>query len=91
MFGRSLHQPAREGESPLDLSSNELDSNLLVVQWDHNNPEDRSRWETQHNGLRDFGPPYVYHVVKGDTQGFVQAVKDAIANPIDRWVYQAAG
>jgi hypothetical protein len=53
------------------------------VQWDRNNPANTSRWQTQHNGLRDLGPPYVYNVFSGDSQGFVQAVKDALANPID--------
>ena len=32
--------------------------------WDENDPEDWTRWETQHNGLREIRPPYVYHVVR---------------------------
>jgi hypothetical protein len=63
--------------------------NFFGAQWDHDNPTNASRWQTQHNGLRDLAPPYVYNVFSGDTQGFVQAVKYAIANPIDRWVEQA--
>ena len=57
---------------------------MFDVQWDHDNPTDKSRWKTQHEWLQDLGPPYVYNVFSGDTQGFVKAVKDALANPIDR-------
>lgn len=34
--------------------------------------------------LSVLGPPYVYHVQHGDEEGFVNAVKEALANPIDR-------
>lgn len=30
-------------------------------------------------------PPYVYNVFKDDLVGFVEAIEDAIANPIDRF------
>ena len=47
-----------------------------------------SRWRSQHDGLQELGPPYVYNVFKGDTAGFVQAFKDALSNPIDRYACQ---
>ncbi|KAJ6615641.1 hypothetical protein B0H10DRAFT_1915806 [Mycena sp. CBHHK59/15] len=55
-----------------------------IEQWDPKNPTDRSKWITQHGGLKDLSAPYVYNVFKGDREGFVQAIKDAIANPIQR-------
>ncbi|KAJ7129176.1 hypothetical protein C8R44DRAFT_907351 [Mycena epipterygia] len=58
-----------------------------IVQWDRTNPSDRTRWRTQHDMLRHLSPPYVYHVFKGDREGFVQAIKDAIDHPIQRSVY----
>ncbi|KAJ7432318.1 hypothetical protein B0H11DRAFT_1760765 [Mycena galericulata] len=57
-----------------------------ITQWDRQNPNDRNRWQTQHDGLRHLSPPYVYHVHKGDRDGFVQAIKDAIDNPIQSYV-----
>jgi len=57
-----------------------------ITNWDRDNPTNRSRWQTQHNLLRDLSPPYVYNVFKKDTQGFVQAIKDALANPIDSYI-----
>ncbi|KAJ6615656.1 hypothetical protein B0H10DRAFT_2040487, partial [Mycena sp. CBHHK59/15] len=59
-----------------------------VLSWDHNNPADRSRWETQHGMLNHLSPPYVYHVFNTDREGFVQAIKDAIANPIQSYVLE---
>lgn len=34
-----------------------------VRHWDKTNPEDRTKWRTQHDPLLALGPPYVYHVV----------------------------
>ena len=36
---------------------------------DENDPENRSKWFTQHDALRDFDPPYVYHVVRRGLPG----------------------
>lgn len=36
--------------------------------------------------LSVLGPPYVYHVQHGDEEGFVNAVREALDNPIDRYV-----
>jgi len=83
MLRCSFHQPNHGRESSLSLS-NELNANFFGVQWDRDNPSNTSRWQTQHNGLRDLRPPYVYNVFNHDTEGFVKAVKDALANPIDR-------
>jgi hypothetical protein len=58
----------------------------IGLQWDKENPTDRSAWYSQHPGLVQFDPPYVYNVFQGDLDGFVQAVKDAISHPIQRYV-----
>ncbi len=34
-----------------------------VLEWDPDDPEDRTKWFTQHNGLLNLDPPYVYHTV----------------------------
>jgi len=57
-----------------------------IIDWDHDAPEDRSRWDTQHGLLKRLDPPYVYHVFKDDLQGFIKAIESAIANPIDSFV-----
>jgi hypothetical protein len=59
-----------------------------IMGWDHENPSDMSRWQTQHYLLQSLGPPYVYNVFKGDTDGFVQAIKDAISHPIASYVLE---
>jgi len=44
------------------------------------------KWGVQHGLLKFEDPPYVYNVFKGDQEGFVQAIKDAINTPIDRYI-----
>jgi hypothetical protein len=55
------------------------------MQWDEENPSDRSQWLTQHPVMERLDPPYNYNVFRGDVDGFVQAIKDAIAHPIERY------
>ena len=55
------------------------------MQWDKDNPSDRSQWLTQHPVLERLHPPYNYNVFRGDVDGFVQAIKDAISHPIERY------
>ncbi|KAJ7462127.1 hypothetical protein FB451DRAFT_1140209 [Mycena latifolia] len=57
-----------------------------VKSWDRANPSDRTKWHTQHNALKQFSAPYVYHVFKDDRAGFVQAVSDAKSHPIQSFV-----
>ncbi|KAJ7118542.1 hypothetical protein C8R43DRAFT_94524 [Mycena crocata] len=57
-----------------------------ICSWNRRRPSDRSAWNTQHDMLKDLSPPYVYHVFKGDRDGFVNAIRDALANPIERYV-----
>ncbi|KAJ7639424.1 hypothetical protein FB45DRAFT_977204 [Roridomyces roridus] len=57
-----------------------------IKNWNRDHPEDRGSWDSQHNMLKHLSPPYVYHVFKGDRAGFVQAVKDAVENPIQSYV-----
>ncbi|KZT55605.1 glycosyltransferase family 18 protein [Calocera cornea HHB12733] len=56
-----------------------------IDNWDKDQPENRSRWTTQHDGLRFIEEPYVYHVQKGDTEGLVRAVRSAQEKPIERY------
>ncbi|KAJ7485666.1 hypothetical protein FB451DRAFT_1554521 [Mycena latifolia] len=57
-----------------------------ISAWDKDNITDTTKWTTQHNMLKSLSPPYVYHVFKGDRVGFVNAIKDAIANPIASYI-----
>ncbi|KAJ7740871.1 hypothetical protein B0H14DRAFT_477129 [Mycena olivaceomarginata] len=59
-----------------------------IVAWDTNDPNDRTRWTTQHDLLIEFSAPYVYHVFKGDRDGFVNAIKSAAENPIESYVLE---
>lgn len=65
-------------------------------------PENRIKWLSQHEGMRDFDPPYVYHVVsrpsplftgraltqqdKDNMEGLKAAIEAAIANPIEPYI-----
>lgn len=44
------------------------------------------QWEAQHGALKFMDPPYVYNVFKGDREGFINAIKHALANPVDRYI-----
>ncbi|KAK7024999.1 hypothetical protein R3P38DRAFT_3533140 [Favolaschia claudopus] len=59
-----------------------------ILNWDRTNPSDRSRWRTQHDGLKDLSPPYVYNVRIGDQKGFTRAIRQATENPIERYVLE---
>ncbi|KAF8306956.1 hypothetical protein DL93DRAFT_2088327 [Clavulina sp. PMI_390] len=57
-----------------------------VLEWDYSKPNDRRSWNTQHNGLRDLEPPYVYNVHKDDEEGFLRALSQAMEHPIGRYI-----
>ncbi|KAJ7633212.1 hypothetical protein FB45DRAFT_832693 [Roridomyces roridus] len=58
-----------------------------ISDWDHDDPTNRDKWSGQQGLLKDMNPPYVYNVFKGDKEGFIKAIKDALANPIgDRYI-----
>lgn len=57
-----------------------------ILNWDPENPSDKSRWSSQHVILRYLDPPYVYNVHKDDEQGLIDAINAAYENPIDRFV-----
>jgi len=57
-----------------------------VVSWDPEDKMNKLKWGVQHGLLKFEDPPYVYNVFKGDQEGFVQAIKDAINTPIDRYI-----
>ncbi|KAL0952653.1 hypothetical protein HGRIS_006896 [Hohenbuehelia grisea] len=54
--------------------------------WDKEDPENRHKWEAQHEGLRYEDPPYVYNVKTGDEKGLWEAIRQAVENPIDRYI-----
>lgn len=55
-----------------------------IMSWNRQDPEDRGRWQTQHDGLKFEDPPYVYNVKSGDEEGLWRAVEAAMNNPIER-------
>ncbi|KAF8211115.1 hypothetical protein K438DRAFT_1569743 [Mycena galopus ATCC 62051] len=59
-----------------------------IGEWDKKNPTDRTKWQTQHDQLKGLSAPYVYHVFKGDRDGFVDAIKSAVENPIESFVLE---
>ncbi|KAJ7683009.1 hypothetical protein B0H17DRAFT_942269 [Mycena rosella] len=59
----------------------------FINPWDAADPENRNKWSVQHGMMKHLDPPYVYHVFKGNREGFVNAVKDAVSHPIQRCHY----
>ncbi|KAJ7785833.1 hypothetical protein B0H16DRAFT_1488211 [Mycena metata] len=57
-----------------------------ITAWDKQDPQNREHWKTQHDALRTLSAPYVYHVFRGDREGFVNAIRAAAANPIQSYV-----
>lgn len=56
----------------------------FVLQWDPLKPSDRTKWSTQNTLAKNLNPPYVYNVRSDDENGFVNALKEALENPIDQ-------
>jgi len=60
-----------------------------IKEWDHSDPWNRDKWDTQHGLLKLLDPPYVYNVHAGDKEGFLKAIKSALKNPLtDRLVLE---
>jgi len=57
-----------------------------IMDWNRHDPEDRKAWHSQHGILKFLDPPFVYNVHKDDFDGFMQAIKNAISHPINRYV-----
>ncbi|KAG9018745.1 hypothetical protein FRB90_010052 [Tulasnella sp. 427] len=59
-----------------------------VEEWDTRDPEDLTKWRSQHDGLLHSGvkEPYVYHVKAGDREGFEKAIVKAMETPISRYI-----
>ncbi|KAJ7596312.1 hypothetical protein C8J56DRAFT_774392 [Mycena floridula] len=57
-----------------------------ILSWNLEEPDDRTKWDTQHNALKYEDPPYVYNVKRGDVQGLWDAIQAALNNPIDRYI-----
>lgn len=59
---------------------------MFSLQWDINDPKNRHKWVSQHSMLKYLDPPYVYNVYKDDKEGFVDAIQDALDDPIGRYI-----
>ncbi|KAJ7729672.1 hypothetical protein DFH07DRAFT_895489 [Mycena maculata] len=57
-----------------------------IRSWDHSNPNDTYKWETQNTDLNNLGPPYVYNVFAKDYDGFKRAIVDAVTHPIESYI-----
>lgn len=74
--------PLRRSPSPYDALCQGVPFLNPILEHDDRNPEDRTQWQTQHNGVKHLDPPYVYNVYAHDTEGFVEAIGSALATPI---------
>ncbi|KAF7320164.1 hypothetical protein MKEN_00800900 [Mycena kentingensis (nom. inval.)] len=57
-----------------------------IREWNASDPTNRDYWVAQHGTMKELDPPFVYNVFQGDKQGFIDAVKKALENPIDRFI-----
>lgn len=62
-----------------------------MTKWDERDPEDRTKWVAQHDGLKYEDPPKVYNVLVSKDprerwEQFWEAVLHAVNTPIDRCV-----
>ncbi|KAJ6477194.1 hypothetical protein C8R47DRAFT_1141030 [Mycena vitilis] len=57
-----------------------------IIEWDRNDPNNRTKWLTQHDGLKYLSAPHVYNVILGDRDRFVNAIRDAAMNPIQSYI-----
>lgn len=51
-----------------------------IMRWDEKNPDDISKWNPQHEGLSDFGEPWVYNVKKGNETEIKNAIAKAVCD-----------
>ncbi|TFK41539.1 hypothetical protein BDQ12DRAFT_678154 [Crucibulum laeve] len=57
-----------------------------VLQWDENDPWNKKKWYSQNPTIAEFDEPYVYHVHRGDYDGFINAIKKASTTPIEPFI-----
>ena len=78
----------RPGQSPTPYDAMCMGVPFInsVQYWDRENPDNKTRWGSQHDALLKTGAPFVYHVKQGDQDGLKDALERAAANPIDRYV-----
>ncbi|KAK6907327.1 hypothetical protein I203_101319 [Kwoniella mangroviensis CBS 8507] len=57
-----------------------------IMSWNHSDPEDWTKWHTQHDALRPYGAPYVYHVQKENGDQLREAMQAALDNPITSYI-----
>ncbi|EIW71341.1 hypothetical protein TREMEDRAFT_42765 [Tremella mesenterica DSM 1558] len=57
-----------------------------ILEWDEEDPKDRSKWHAQQWHMTDLDPPYVYNVHAHDIVGLRRAVHAAIHHPIESFI-----
>ncbi|RSH93084.1 hypothetical protein EHS25_007437 [Saitozyma podzolica] len=57
-----------------------------ILEWDENDPSNRSKWHAQQWHMTDLDPPYVYSVKTHDLIGLRRAIHAALTHPIDSWI-----
>ncbi|KXN81569.1 hypothetical protein AN958_03906 [Leucoagaricus sp. SymC.cos] len=72
--------------SPIDALCLSVPFLNPISGWDHEDPWDKSKWDTQHPTLVQYDRPYVYHVHAKNYTGFLEAIESAINTPIDRFI-----
>lgn len=57
-----------------------------IIQWSHDEPDNKQHWHSQHNKLKEFDPPFVYNVHSHDYDKLVTALKSAMTHPIPKTI-----
>ncbi|PPQ88221.1 hypothetical protein CVT25_005186 [Psilocybe cyanescens] len=63
-------------------------SKAMIINWNRDDPWNKSHWHTQHPSLNQFEPPYVYHVHARDWDSFLKTVAIASATEIPKFIPQ---
>ncbi|KAJ3386351.1 hypothetical protein HDU84_001592 [Entophlyctis sp. JEL0112] len=53
-----------------------------ILGWDKTRPYDRSKWHTQHDGVKYLMPPYVYNFFEDDTETLMSLLERAMTNEL---------
>ncbi|KAF9477866.1 hypothetical protein BDN70DRAFT_922288 [Pholiota conissans] len=72
--------------SPYDALCMGLSFINPIMSWAKDDPENRTRWQSQHDALKFLDPPYVYNVRKGHVEAFWSALGQALDAQIDRYI-----
>ncbi|KAJ7681199.1 hypothetical protein B0H17DRAFT_1170194 [Mycena rosella] len=83
---KNFYQALAESPTPYDALCFGVPYINPILQWDKKDPTNRQKWTTQQGLLKHLDPPYVYNLLKGDKEGFLKAIKDALAHPIESYI-----